>query len=166
VPAEEVVVLPGSPNVIMAAERAAELSDKHVLVVPITSQQAGLAAAVAFSTQLSGAENAQAITEAATHLRTGAVARAAREDPQGRFASGDAVGFLEDELVAWGQPGLTLAKVLEGLAEDAELVSVLAGTEAPIDFAEIERMANGKLDVELELRRGGQHTYWWLLVAE
>ena len=34
VPAEEVVVLPGSANVVMAAERAAELSDKQVLVVP------------------------------------------------------------------------------------------------------------------------------------
>ena len=36
-----------APNVIMAAEHAAELSDKQVLVAPATSQQAGLAAAVA-----------------------------------------------------------------------------------------------------------------------
>ena len=35
VPAEEVVVLPNSPNVIMAAERAAELSDKTVRVVRV-----------------------------------------------------------------------------------------------------------------------------------
>ena len=47
VPAEEVVVLPNSPNVLMAAERAAELSEKKVVVVPTRSQQAGLAAAVA-----------------------------------------------------------------------------------------------------------------------
>ena len=33
VPAEEVVVLPNSPNVIMAAERAAELAEKAVRVV-------------------------------------------------------------------------------------------------------------------------------------
>ena len=38
---------PNSPNVIMAAERAAELSDKTVRVVRSRSQQAGLAAAVA-----------------------------------------------------------------------------------------------------------------------
>ena len=49
VPAEEVVVLPNSANVIMAAEHAAELSDKQVLVAPTTSQQAGLAAAVALA---------------------------------------------------------------------------------------------------------------------
>ena len=47
VPAEEVVVLPNSPNVIMAAERAAELSEKTVVVVPTRSPQAGLAVAVA-----------------------------------------------------------------------------------------------------------------------
>jgi len=46
-PAEEVVVLPNSPNVLMAAERAAELSEKDVRVVPSRSMQAGLAAAVA-----------------------------------------------------------------------------------------------------------------------
>ena len=40
VQAEEVVVLPNSANVIMAAEHAAELSDKQVLVAPTTSQQA------------------------------------------------------------------------------------------------------------------------------
>ena len=34
VPAEEVVVLPNSPNVIMAAERAAELAEKGVAWSP------------------------------------------------------------------------------------------------------------------------------------
>ena len=54
VQAEEVVVLPNSANVIMAAEHAAELSDKQVLVAPATSQQAGLAAAVALDVRSHG----------------------------------------------------------------------------------------------------------------
>jgi len=49
VPAEEVVVLTNSANVIMAAEHAARWSDKQVLVAATTSQQAGLAAAVALA---------------------------------------------------------------------------------------------------------------------
>ena len=49
VPAEEVVLMPNSPNVIMAAQHAAQLSDKEVLVAPTTSQQAGLAAALALA---------------------------------------------------------------------------------------------------------------------
>ena len=61
VPAEEVVVLTNSANVIMAAEHAARLSDKQVHVSPTTSQQAGLAAAVALAPDRSVEENAQAI---------------------------------------------------------------------------------------------------------
>ena len=49
IPAEQIVVLPNSSNVFMAAERAAELSDKSVVVVRSRSLQAGLAAAVALT---------------------------------------------------------------------------------------------------------------------
>ena len=41
-------MLPNSPNVIMAAERAAELSEKPARVVPTRAQQEGLAALLAF----------------------------------------------------------------------------------------------------------------------
>ena len=61
VPAEEVLVLPSSPNVVMAAERAAELSDKQVMVAPAVAQQAGLVAAVALEGDRSVEENAQAL---------------------------------------------------------------------------------------------------------
>ena len=58
VPSEEVVVLPNNPNVLMAAERAAELSDKQARVVPCTSQQGGLVAMIEMDPSLSGEENA------------------------------------------------------------------------------------------------------------
>jgi uncharacterized protein len=164
VPAEEVVVLPGSANVVMAAERAAELSDKQVLVVPATSQQAGLAVAVALQSDRGVQENAQAMHEALDALRTGAVAPAARADAQGRFRQGDAVGFVEEQVVAWGEPRETLLAVLQALAADTELISVLAGDGAPLELSELEGIMDGH--VELELRHGGQPAYWWLLAAE
>ncbi len=164
VPAEEVVVLPGSANVVMAAERAAELSDKQVLVVPATSQQAGLAVAVALQSDRGVQENAQAMHEALDALRTGAVAPAARADAQGRFQQGDAVGFVEEQVVAWGEPRETLLAVLQALAADTELISVLAGDGAPLELSALEGIMDGH--VELELRHGGQPAYWWLLAAE
>ncbi len=177
VEAEEVVVLPNSTNVIMAAERAAELSDKQVVVVRATSQQAGLAAAVALAPERSVEENAWALQQALEHLRSGAVAPAARADTLGRFQPGDAVGFVEEEMVAWGEPGETLRRVLESLAHGsdgangngsspAELISVLAGAEAPLDLPAVERLLDGQVRAELELREGGQPAYWWLLAAE
>ncbi len=170
VPAEEVVLLTNSANVIMAAEHAARLSDKQVLVAPTTSQQAGLAAAVALSLERSLEENGQALSEALARVRTGAVAPAARDDAQGRFACGEAVGFVEEEVLAWGDPRETLAAVLEALvagAEDSEapeLISVLAGEDAPLPLGEVQEMVEGP--IELELRHGGQAAYWWLLSAE
>ncbi len=164
VPAEEVVVLPGSANVVMAAERAAELSDKQVLVVSSLSQQAGLAAAVALQGDRDVRENARAMEEALGALRTGSVAQAARADAQGRFEQGDAVGFVEERMIAWGEPRETLLAVLRALAADAELISVLAGVGAPLELSELEGIMDGH--VELELRDGGQPAYWWLLAAE
>jgi uncharacterized protein len=164
VPAEEVVVLPDSPNVVMAAERAAELSEKVVHVVPTRSQQAGLAAAVALNSQLPAAENAAAMRAALERVRTGGVAPAAREDPAGRFAVGDAVGYVQEELVAWGDPAGTLRTVLDGLAVDAELLTVVVGDDAPFGDAQVHAMAPD--GVELEVSRGGQPSWWWLLAAE
>jgi uncharacterized protein len=170
VPAEEVVVLSNSANVIMAAEHAARLSDKQVLVAPTTSQQAGLAAAVALAPQRPVEENAQALMEALGRVRTGAVAPAARDDARGRFKRGDAVGFIQEEVFAWGEPRATLRSVLRKLSEAIdggqapELITVLAGEDAPLGLGELENMLDG--EVELELRHGGQSAYWWLLAAE
>jgi hypothetical protein len=97
-------------------------------------------------------------------VRTGAVAPAARDDKQGRFREGDAVGFVEDELVAWGPPRETLRGVLEQLAPDAELITCLRGADAPLDDATVAALVDGH--AEFELSDGGQPSYWWLLSAE
>lgn len=164
VSAEEVLVLPSSPNVVMAAERAAELSDKQVLVAPAAGQQAELVAAVAFERERSVEENAAALADALARVRTGAVAQAARDDVQGRFERGEAVGFAGDEMIAWGEPAATLGTVIDALADGSELISCLVGEGAPLAREQVEALVDGR--IELELRDGGQPAYWWLLAAE
>jgi uncharacterized protein len=181
VPAEEIVVLANNPNVVMAAEHAAKLSEKHVLVSPTASQQAGLAAAVALMPDRPLEENGQALAQALARVRTGAVAPAARDDPAGRFKRGQAVGFLEADVVAWGEPGATLQAVLRALADGAgglpggaaelatpELISLIAGDDPPLGMADVETIMSGVLDgrLDFEIRHGGQPAYWWLLAAE
>jgi uncharacterized protein len=92
------------------------------------------------------------------------VAPAARDDSQGRFREGDAIGFVEEELVAWGPPRETLRDVLERLAPDAELITCLRGANAPLDDETVVALAAG--EAEFELSDGGQPSYWWLLSAE
>ena len=71
--------------------------------------------------------------EALAHVRTGAVTEAARDDAEGRFRRGDAVGFVDEELVAWGEPGETLEAVLGELGREAELLTLIEGDGAPLD---------------------------------
>jgi dihydroxyacetone kinase-like predicted kinase len=164
VPGEEVVVLANSANVIMAAERACELSEKHVRVIPTRSQQAGLAAAVALDPARGADANAVAMAEALEGVRTGAVTEAARDDAAERFRRGDAVGFVEEEIVAWGATEATLRAVLAQLGDGAELLTVIAGDGAPLDADGVEPLLPD--GVELDYSVGGQPSYWWLIAAE
>jgi uncharacterized protein len=162
--AAEVVVLPNSPNVIMAAEEASRLADRPVRVVPSTSQQAGLAALVgAYDASATAEHNAERMASELEAITDGLVAAADRDDPEGRYRRGEAVGFVGKELVAWGAPDATLATVVGELARDAEIVTVLEGADAPAHASELELAAD---DAELEIHDGGQPTYWWLLAAQ
>jgi dihydroxyacetone kinase-like predicted kinase len=164
VPADEVVVLPNSPNVRMAAERAAELSEKVVRVVPTRSMASGLAAAVALDPTHDANANAATMEETILRVRTGGVTEAARDDTQGRFRRGDSVGFIDEELVAWGEPGETLEVVLGVLGREAELITVIEGDGAPLERDIVAGLA--PIGAELELERGGQPAWWWLVSAE
>ena len=128
--APEAIVLPNSRNVIMAAQQAAELSDRPVLVVPSSSQQARARRPGRVRPRCRRRENADKLTAALAEIRTGAVAPAAKPDPQGRFLRGDAVGFEGDEIVAWGGEGSTLAATTERLAKGAEILTILQGADA------------------------------------
>ena len=160
----EVLLLPNSPNVIMAAEEAAKLAERTVRVVPTRAQQEGLASLLAFDPNQDATANAEAVAAASGELAVGGVAEAAKDDPDGRFAVGDAVGYRGDELVAWGDPAETLAATLGALADGAELVTCIAGDGAPLDADAVAATVPG--GIELDFHEGGQPAWWWLLCAE
>jgi DAK2 domain fusion protein YloV len=164
VPASEVLVFPGSSNVVMAAERACELSEKPARVVAATSLQKSLLTLVELDPTASADENAERLDQALGTIADGGVAPAARDDAQGRFRKGDAVGFVEGEIVAWGGAGTTFAATMEKLAKGSEIVTVIAGDGAPISLDELDpHVPDG---VEIESHEGGQPSWWWLLAAQ
>jgi uncharacterized protein len=164
VEADEVLVLPNSPNVILAAERAAELSERPVHVVPTRAQQTGLAALLAFDPSRSSEDNARAVGAAAEALRTGGIAQAARADAQGRFKEGDALGYAGEALVAWGELREVLPETIARVAEGCEVLTCIAGEGAPLEAADVEgALPDG---IELDWQQGDQPAWWYLLAAE
>jgi hypothetical protein len=159
-----VIVLPNSPNVVLAAEQAVELSDRDATVLDCTSQQAGLVAMVELDPSASLAENEERLSGALGDTRTGAVAPAARDDAEGRFVRGDAVGFVDGDVIAWGGAGTTLAATIGALADGAEIVTIVEGDGAPIPIDEVAGFVGDR--VEAEAHHGGQPHYWWLLASQ
>ena len=164
VEADEVIVLPNSQNVFLAAERAAELSERPVRVVPTRAQQTGLAALLAFDPSRTSEENAGAVGAAAEALRTGGIAQAARDDAQGRFREGDALGYAGEDLVAWGDLRDVLPQTIALVTEGCEVLTCIAGDGAPLEAADVEgALPDG---VELDWQQGDQPAWWYLLAAE
>ena len=164
VAAEEVLVLPNSPSVVLAAQEAAKFSEKPARVVPSASPQSALAALVELDPAKDAGANAERLRAALAEIRSGAVAPAARDDPQGRFVRGDAVGFAGEGVVAWGGAGSTLSATIARIAAGAEIVTVIEGEGAPIPLDELPLDLSDQ--VELEVQRGDQPHYWWLLAAQ
>ncbi len=160
--ADEVVLLPNSPDVVMVAKEAARHAERDVVVVPTGSQQAALAALVELDPDAGAAENAELIDQLLEGIRAGSVAAAVKDDAEGRFSVGECVGFEGDEVVAWGGAEETLAKTLARISEGAEIVTVIGGAEAPIELDAIEAPDG----VELEALYGGQRHYFWLIAAQ
>lgn len=161
---DEIVILPNSKNVFMAAEEAARLSDRSVEVVASLSQQGALAALIEQDPAASAADNAERLRDALSRVRVGGVAPAAKDDVEGRFVRGDTVGFEGDQVVAWGGTGSTLASTVARLGEGAEIVTVIEGEMPPIALGELNlTLPEG---VELELHRGGQPNWFWLVTAQ
>jgi hypothetical protein len=164
VEADEVVLLPNRPDALNVARRAAELSEVGVVVVATASPQAGLAAAAVHGASHGAAENATAMTAAVARLRTGSVAPAPADDPEGHFRAGDALGVVDAELVASGEVAATLREVLARLSAGAEVVTCLSGADPPLDDAAVGRLAAGSAPLTQSV--GGQRAPWWLLSAQ
>jgi hypothetical protein len=66
--------------------------------------------------------------------------------------------------VAWGEPEATLAKTLERLVDGAEIVTIIEGESAPLELDDLDlELPTG---VEVELHRGGQPNWHWLIATQ
>jgi DAK2 domain fusion protein YloV len=165
-----VVLLPNSKNVILAAEQAAEQSEKDVRVIPTRSLQSGLGALVAFEAQSTLEENVEAMGEAAGAVRSGAVARASRSAKIGEVdvEEGEFLGLVEGEPVTSGNVLEPVAlEVLARLVGDgADVLTVLVGDGAVESDAVVESIRSAHPDVEVEVHQGGQPHYPLLFAVE
>jgi len=168
--ANNVIVLPNNSNVVLAAEQAAELTDKRVHVIRTESIPAGLAVMVAFDPSHDASTNVADMEEALASVSTGAVTIASKDAKLNglQIAKGNFLGLAEGEPVAQGESFDEVAKAVVArlLAEPRGVMTLLTGAEEPDLAALIALVEAEHPDVELEVHEGGQPHYPLLLSAE
>ncbi|MFL5938225.1 MAG: hypothetical protein ACJ76U_15455, partial [Gaiellaceae bacterium] len=168
--ARSVIVLPNNSNVILAAEQAADLTEKDVRIVRTDSIPAGLAAIVAFDGSRDLADNAAAMEEAVAAVVTGAVTVASKDAQLNGLAirKGNYLGLANGEPVAQGESfdEVSAAMFEALLVEPRAYVTVLKGIDGPDATAVIAELEQRHPGLELEVHEGGQPHYALLVSAE
>lgn len=170
--APSIIILPNNGNIIMAAEQTARLSDKHVLVVPSRSLQAGLAAAVAYERQNEGSVNVNDMRAAMNAAVTADITRAVRDSlvDDVQVKAQDFIGLIDDRLViAAADLDPVIEHVLARLLDDGrEILTVLVGEgedgARALDI--VQKLCASYPMLEVDIHEGGQPFYPLLLSAE
>ncbi len=172
VPAETVFVLPNNKNIIMAAQQVADLTPKHVVVIPSKTVPQGITAMLSFNPDGSAEENTEALTEALDTVDTMQITYAARNS--------DFDGYLihEGDYLAIAGSGLfgtsrDIKVLLRSLAEkvrddDKEFITIYYGEDIQEKHAQkaADLFAEVCPNADVNLIRGGQPVYYYLISAE
>ena len=167
-----VYLLPNNGNIILAAQQAAELSERAVTVIPTRTIPQGMAALLAFKENETPERNEERMLRAIKGVRSGQVTVSVRDTVMGglEIREGDYIGILEKDIVVAGASLQTACRgLLEAmLADDGELATILTGEGA--SDTETAALADWfretHPDVELEIHDGGQPVYPYIFAVE
>ena len=172
VPAETVFIFPNNKNIIMAAQQVEGLTPKQVVVIPSKTVPQGITAMLSFNPDGSVEENTEAFTEALGTVDTMQITYAARNS--------DFDGFMihEGDYLAIAGSGLfgtsrDIKVLLRSLAEKVrddgkEFITIYYGEDIKEKHAQkaADLFQEICADADVNLIRGGQPVYYYMISAE
>ena len=171
-PAEIVFVLPNNKNIIMAAQAAAELASREVVVIPTKTVPQGISAMLSFDAAMEPSENEAAMTGCLSGVMTMQITYAARDSDFDGFDihAGDYLGLCDGALAGTAREITTLLASLADKAAEAgkEFINIFYGADIQESDAEaaLELFRQHAPDAEVNLVSGGQPIYYYLISAE
>lgn len=170
--AENVFVLPNNKNIIMAAEQAAELSDRNISVIATKTIPQGITALLSFDDSLEVTEAAEAMRQAVGNVKTAQVTYAARDSEfDGKeIHEGQLLGLIEGKVSFVDDSMDSLVKSIfeRMLSDGGEFINVYYGENITPEEASavgqlIESMAP---EAEVIVLPGGQPVYHYIFSVE
>lgn len=170
--ARNIFILPNNGNITLAAQQAAELSDKQVLVLPTKNVAMGIAAVIAFQPEETPETNYSRMDEAAQKVRTGMITFAVRDtDLEGmHIKEGSIIGLNNGRITVNSQTAeeAAIALMKEIVTDDDGLITIYFGEKTKEKDAKALRdIIEGMFPFcDVEVHRGGQQLYYYLLSVE
>ncbi len=172
VPAETVYVLPNNKNIIMAAEQVDALTPKHVVVIPSKTVPQGITAMLSFNPEGSEEENTAALNEALGMVDTMQITYAARNsDFDGHdIHEGDYLAICGSALFGTNKDIKVLLRALaEKVRDDGrDYITIYYGEDIQEKHAQKAADLFQEIcpEADVNLLRGGQPVYYYLISAE
>ena len=170
--AEEYVILPNNSNIILAAQQVVSICDAPVAVVPSKYMTQGLSALMMFNAEAGAEENAEAMSDVLEDVQNGEITFAVRD------TVADGIEIKADDILVLLNGKIVAAEksVNDGIfslldkmeMEDASLLTLYYGSDISKEEAEAlrEKLEETYGDLEIELYRGGQPLYYYLISLE
>lgn len=172
--ARNVFVLPNNSNIIMAAQQAAAISDRNVIVIPSKTMMQGLSAALAYSDDVDVETNTERMTAAIKQVLSGSVTYAVRDTQFNgeKISQGDIIGLLDNVITKVGTSVDSVAvellcSMIENKGDDC-MATIFYGEGADENSAQaVADAVNEKYpDAEITVQYGGQPLYYYYFSVE
>lgn len=171
--ADTIYIMPNNSNIILAAEQAVHLvEDKQIIVIPSKTVPQGITAIINFAPDLSPEENKENMIEEMKRVKTGQVTYAVRNTmiDDVEIKEGDIMGIGDKGIMTVGQSieGTALNTLKQMLDEESELISIYYGADISEADAQnfLKKAQEACPGCEVELHRGGQPLYYYLMSVE
>ncbi|MDN5342019.1 MAG: fatty acid kinase [Oceanotoga sp.] len=169
---ENIIILPNNPNIVMTAEKAAEMSEKNVIVIPTKYVQEGVSAMLGFDDSLEAEDLKNSMTEYVKGIIPVDVTYAVRDSEISgqQIKKDEYLVFAGKDLKAHGDNLYieTEKVLLDFLEEGYEIVTIFYGEGSNLE--DINNMINNIMqkepNVEIEIHEGGQNHYPMLISLE
>lgn len=170
--ADHVIVLPNNKNIILAAQKAQELSSRHSVVLNTENVAEGVSAVIAFDPTADIDANVEAMTAAYKAVLTAQVTTAVRNTKMDGLSltKGDVIGLSEKKILAKGNDlnAVTVDLVKKMKMDEKDVLNVYAGEG--VDEATTqdltEKLGEAFPDLEVIVYQGNQPHSFYILAAE
>ena len=171
-PTDQVFILPNNKNIILAAQAAAQLTVKHVTVIPCRTVPQGMAAMMRLVADGDPESVAEEMNDALGDVETGEITVATRsvEIDGVCVQEGQYIALLNGKLVLSAESlrEVTLGFLEHAHADHFELITMFYGAE--VNRREVDAIADSIRKIysgqELEVQEGGQPHYHFIFAIE